>query len=439
MTNPRLPKSRSTSNTEYAASLNEPESQYDPIDCNTMSSTLRLTEQLISRNSVTPDDADCQRIIADRLQALGFECEATVEGPAHARVANLWAKFKGFSPAGHEERASAATNAIANIKTLVFAGHTDVVPTGPLDQWHSHPFTPSHRDGVLYGRGAADMKTSIAAMVVAVEEFLVANPEPALSIAFLITSDEEGPANDGTVAVCKRLQARGEVLDYCIVGEPTSVSQLGDMIKNGRRGTMSGKLTVKGVQGHIAYPHLAKNPIHLFAPALAELVAVQWDAGNEYFPATSWQVSNMHAGMGAGNVIPGELVVDFNFRFCTESTPDGLQQRLKDILDNHRLDYDLKWITGGLPFLTTPGELVAAVRGAIKVQTGVDTELSTTGGTSDGRFIAKVCSEVIEFGPINASIHKINEHVLVSSLEPLKNIYKGVLERLAGLTEAAAS
>jgi succinyl-diaminopimelate desuccinylase len=314
-----------------------------------------------------------------------------------------------------------------------------VVPTGPLEQWHSHPFTPSHRDGVLYGRGAADMKTSIAAMVVAVEEFLAAHPQPALSIAFLITSDEEGPANDGTVAVCKRLQARGEVLDYCIVGEPTSVTQLGDMIKNGRRGTMSGKLAVKGVQGHIAYPHLAKNPMHLFAPALAELVSMQWDAGNAFFPATSWQVSNMHAGTGAGNIIPGELVVDFNFRFCTESTPEGLQQRLQDVLDKHQLDYDLKWVIGGLPFLTTPGELVAAVRGAIKAETGVDTELSTTGGTSDGRFIAKVCSQVIEFGPINASIHKIDEHVLVSSIDPLKNIYKGVLERLAGLTDSNAS
>jgi succinyl-diaminopimelate desuccinylase len=404
-----------------------------------MSSTLRLTEQLISRNSVTPDDSDCQRIIADRLQVLGFECETTVEGPEHFRVTNLWAKFKGFSPLRQQTHGLDAINSIADVKTLVFAGHTDVVPTGPLEQWHSHPFTPSHRDGVLYGRGAADMKTSIAAMVVAVEEFLAAHPQPALSIAFLITSDEEGPANDGTVAVCKRLQARGDVLDYCIVGEPTSVTQLGDMIKNGRRGTMSGKLAVKGVQGHIAYPHLAKNPMHLFAPALAELVSMQWDAGNAFFPATSWQVSNMHAGTGACNIIPGELVVDFNFRFCTESTPEGLQQRLQDVLDKHQLDYDLKWVIGGLPFLTTPGELVAAVRGAIKAETGVDTELSTTGGTSDGRFIAKVCSQVIEFGPINASIHKIDEHVLVSSIDPLKNIYKGVLERLAGLTDSNAS
>ncbi len=424
-----------------ASALNdpEPEPEPDPIDRTPMSSTLRLTEQLISRNSVTPDDAGCQRIIAERLQALGFACETTVEGPEHFRVTNLWAKLKRFSPLAQVKPALDATNSIANCKTLVFAGHTDVVPTGPLDQWHSHPFTPSHRDGVLYGRGAADMKTSIAAMVVAVEEFLAANPKPALSIAFLITSDEEGPANDGTVAVCKRLQARGEVLDYCIVGEPTSVSQLGDMIKNGRRGTMSGKLTVKGVQGHIAYPHLAKNPMHLFAPAMAELVAMQWDQGNAFFPATSWQMSNIHGGTGASNVIPGELIVDFNFRFCTESTPESLQQRLQGVLDSHQLDYDLKWVVGGLPFLTPPGELVSAVRGAIQAETGIHTELSTTGGTSDGRFIAKVCREVVEFGPINASIHKINEHVLVGSLEPLKNIYKGVLERLAGLTGTPAA
>ena len=401
-----------------------------------MSSTLRLTEQLISRNSVTPDDADCQRIIAMRLAALGFDCETIISGPENFRVTNLWANFKGFSPAAQQERLQSAADLIAceaEIKTLVFAGHTDVVPTGPLDQWLSNPFTPSHRDGALYGRGAADMKTSIAAMVVAVEEFLASNPKPNLSIAFLITSDEEGPATDGTVLVCNQLKARGEVLDYCIVGEPTSVSQLGDMIKNGRRGTMSGKLTVKGIQGHIAYPHLAKNPIHLFAPVLAELVAIEWDKGNEFFPATSWQVSNLHGGTGASNIIPGELTIDFNFRFCTESTPESLQQRLQAVLDAHGLDYNLKWVIGGLPFLTTPGELVAAVRDSIKAETGITTELSTTGGTSDGRFIAKICNQVIEFGPINASIHKINENVLVADVEPLKNIYKGVLERLAGV------
>ena len=416
-----------------------------------MSPTLHLAEQLISRASVTPDDKGCLDLIAGRLQALGFVCERLDSGPAHFRVSNLWAKREGKSAsdkalvqgaAAFDASKSIATNLLGQVpagapvmhrpKTLVFAGHTDVVPTGPLDQWHSDPFTPSHRDGVLYGRGAADMKTSIAAMVVAVEAFLAAQPDPALSIAFLLTSDEEGPATDGTVTVCHQLKARGEVLDYCIVGEPTSVSQLGDMIKNGRRGTMSGKLTVKGVQGHIAYPHLAKNPTHLFAPALAELVAIEWDSGNEFFPATSWQVSNIHGGTGASNIIPGALVVDFNFRFCTESTPDSLQQRLLAVLNAHGLEFDLTWVVGGLPFLTTPGALVAAARAAIQAETGVLTELSTTGGTSDGRFIAKICPQVIEFGPINASIHKINEHVLVSSLDPLSNIYKGILERLAG-------
>ncbi|WP_431096335.1 succinyl-diaminopimelate desuccinylase [Polaromonas aquatica] len=405
-----------------------------------MSRTLHLAEQLISRPSVTPEDADCQAMLIARLAPLGFRCETIVSGPENFRVTNLWAKrqgnFKGSRPPSQADTEQVAPELIANgnapaAKTLVFAGHTDVVPTGPLDQWHSHPFTPSHRDGKMYGRGTADMKTSIAAMVVAVEEFLAANPDPALSIAFLITSDEEGPAVDGTVVVCEQLKARGEVLDYCIVGEPTSVDKLGDMIKNGRRGTMSGKLTIKGVQGHIAYPHLAKNPIHLFAPALAELVATEWDKGNAFFPATSWQVSNIHGGTGASNVIPGELVVDFNFRFCTESTPESLQHRLQAVLSRHQLEYDLKWTLGGLPFLTTPGTLVDAVRGAIQAETGLQTELSTTGGTSDGRFIAKICPQVIEFGPINATIHKINEHVLVSSLDPLKNIYKGVLERLA--------
>ena len=400
-----------------------------------MSSTLRLAEQLISRPSVTPDDAGCQSILIARLAPLGFKCETIVSGPDHFRVTNLWAKFEGFSPSTHTPPAQTAINSIATplsgVKTLVFVGHTDVVPTGPLEQWQSHPFTPSHRGGKLYGRGTADMKTSIAAMVVAIEEFLAVHPEPALSIALLITSDEEGPALDGTVVVCEQLQARGEVLDYCIVGEPTSVDKLGDMIKNGRRGTLSGKLTVKGVQGHIAYPHLASNPIHLFGPALAELVATRWDDGNDFFPATSWQVSNIHGGTGATNIIPGDLVVDFNFRFCTESTPESLQQRLQAILSRHQFEYDLKWTLGGLPFLTTPGTLVEAVSDAIRAETGVTTELSTTGGTSDGRFISKICPQVIEFGPINASIHKINEHVLVSSLDPLKNIYKGVLERLA--------
>ena len=306
-----------------------------------------------------------------------------------------------------------------------------MVPTGPVAQWSQDPFTPTHRGGKLYGRGASDMKTSIAAFVVAVEEFVAAQPHAPLNLALLLTSDEEGPAVDGTVVVCEALKARGERLDYCIVGEPTSVQRTGDMIKNGRRGTMSGRLTVKGVQGHIAYPHLAKNPIHLFAPALAELTAMEWDRGNDFFPPTSWQVSNIHGGTGASNVIPGTLVVDFNFRFCTESTPASLQQRLNAVLDKHELDYDLAWTIGGLPFLTTPGTLVNAVREAIRAEAGIETELSTTGGTSDGRFIAQICPQVIELGPTNATIHKIDEYIPVADIEPLKNIYRRVLETLA--------
>lgn len=379
-----------------------------------MSAVLRLTEQLISRPSVTPDDAGCLDIISQRLQAMGFACERLDSGPDTFRVSNLWAIRR--SPLAD--------------KTLVFAGHTDVVPTGPLEQWRHDPFTPLHHEGKLYGRGASDMKTSIASFVVAAEEFLASTPTPRLNIALLLTSDEEGPAVDGTVVVCKQLQARGEKLDWCIVGEPTSVQRTGDMIKNGRRGTMSGKLTVKGVQGHIAYPQLARNPIHLLAPALAELVAIEWDHGNAFFPPTSWQVSNIHAGTGAGNVIPGAVVVDFNFRFCTESTPQGLQERLEAVLRKHALDYELTWTIGGLPFLTTPGDLVDAVRDAIREETGIDTELSTTGGTSDGRFIAQMCPQCIELGPPNASIHKIDEHVVVTDIEPLKNIYRRVLDKL---------
>ncbi|MGH8820277.1 MAG: succinyl-diaminopimelate desuccinylase [Rhodoferax sp.] len=390
-----------------------------------MTSTLRLAEQLIARPSVTPHDLGCLDIITARLAPLGFECETIVGGPDGLQVTNLWAVRRGFSPKTKAESAQDAT------KLIVFAGHTDVVPTGPLAQWRSDPFAPTQQDGMLYGRGAADMKTSLAAMVVAVEEFLAAQPEPKLSIGFLLTSDEEGPALDGTVAVCKQLEARGERLDYCIVGEPTSVARTGDMIKNGRRGTMSGKLTVKGVQGHIAYPHLAKNPIHLVAPALAELVTVEWDHGNEFFPPTSWQVSNIHGGTGVGNVIPGTAVIDFNFRFSTESTPEGLQQRLHAVLERHGLDFELQWTIGGLPFLTTPGTLVNAVQSAIRAETGLQAELSTTGGTSDGRFIAKICSQVIELGPPNASIHKIDECVAIADIEPLKNIYRRVLETLS--------
>jgi succinyl-diaminopimelate desuccinylase len=313
---------------------------------------------------------------------------------------------------------------------VVFAGHTDVVPTGPLEQWSSDPFTPSHRDGRLYGRGAADMKTSIAAFVVAVEEFLSSHPDPALSIALLLTSDEEGPSVDGTVVVCDRLSERGERIDYCIVGEPTSVERIGDMIKNGRRGTMSGRLTVRGVQGHIAYPQLARNPIHLALPALAELATLEWDWGNEFFQPTSWQISNIHGGTGAANVIPGTVVVDFNFRYSSESTPKSLQTLTKEVLDRHGLDYALDWVVGGLPFLTTPGDLMGALQTAIRSETGIETELSTTGGTSDGRFISRICPQVIEFGPVNASIHKIDEHILVADVEPLKNIYRRTLENL---------
>ena len=373
-----------------------------------MSKTLALTQELMSLSSVTPEDKGCQARLAELLAPLGFVCETIQSGD----VTNLWARKGTAQP------------------LVVFAGHTDVVPTGPLEKWQSHPFQPTLRDGRLYGRGASDMKTSIAAMVVACEEFTAAHPDHKGSIGFLITSDEEGPAIDGTVVVCNALKARGEQLDYCIVGEPTSAKTLGDMIKNGRRGTMSGKLTVKGIQGHIAYPQLARNPIHQAAPALAELVAEQWDAGNEYYLPTSWQISNIHGGTGASNVIPGEVVIDFNFRFSTASTVEGLQQRVHAILDKHGLEYDLKWTVGGLPFLTPRGDLSDALAKAIKDETGLDTELSTTGGTSDGRFIAQICPQVIEFGPPNDSIHKIDEHIEVRYIDPLKNIYRKTLENL---------
>ena len=376
--------------------------------------TLELAFDLIRRPSVTPVDEGCQELMMRRLAACGFE----IERMRIEEVENFWAKRGGDGP------------------VLCFAGHTDVVPTGPLDQWTSHPFTPTHRDGRLYGRGACDMKTSLAAFVVAIEEFLAENPDPAITLALLLTSDEEGPGVDGTVVVCNVLAARGEVLDWCIVGEPTSVERCGDMIKNGRRGTMSGKLTVHGVQGHIAYPHLAKNPVHAVSPALAELVAINaaggWDAGNRYFQPTSWQISNFHAGTGASNVIPGSAVIDFNFRFSTESTPESLQARVKEVLDRHGVDHDLTWTVGGLPFLTHPGALVAAVQGAIRSETGIETELSTSGGTSDARFIAKVCEQVVELGPVNASIHKIDEHIDVDAIDTLKNIYRRTIEALEG-------
>jgi succinyl-diaminopimelate desuccinylase len=383
-----------------------------------MSRTLQLAEELIARPSVTPEDAQCLEILEKRLSPLGFICERLDRGPAELRVRNLWAIRRGRS---------------ANSRTVVFAGHTDVVPTGPLNAWTSPPFTPTHRNGNLYGRGASDMKTSIAAMVVACEELLADLPNPDLSIAFLLTSDEEGPSVDGTVKVCDILRERGERLHWCIVGEPTSLERTGDMIKNGRRGTMSARLVAKGVQGHVAYPHLAKNPIHLLAPVLAELAETEWDRGNASFPPTTWQASNIHAGTGATNVIPGECVLDFNFRFSTESTPESLQQRLTAMLDRHGLQYDIQWILGGLPFLTGPStgdSLIDVARAAIREESGIEVELSTSGGTSDGRFIAKICPQVIELGPPGLSIHKIDEYVPLAEIEPLKNIYRRILTRL---------
>lgn len=369
---------------------------------------LDLVKDLIARRSVTLEDAACQSLLAERLRASGFASETL----AYGEVVNLWSRRGTAAP------------------LLVFAGHTDVVPTGPLEKWASDPFVPTERDGKLYGRGAADMKSSIAAFVVAAEEFVAAHPHHRGSIGLLITSDEEGPSIDGTVKVCEALAARGENLDYCIVGEPTSVQALGDTVKNGRRGSLSGRLTVKGRQGHVAYPHLARNPIHLVAPALAELAQMQWDQGNEYFPPTTFQVSNLHAGTGATNVIPGEAVLDFNFRYASCSAPEDLQARVAQVLDGHGLEYTLAWTLGGQPFLTPRGELSQALAGAILDETGVATELSTTGGTSDGRFIARICPQVVEFGPINATIHQIDEHIRLDTLEPLKNIYRRTLERL---------
>jgi succinyl-diaminopimelate desuccinylase len=373
-----------------------------------MSETLALAIELLKRKSLTPDHAGCHDLIAARLEKLGFHIERHV----HNGVDNLWARRGTTAP------------------VVCFAGHTDVVPTGPLERWHSDPFEPTLRDGRLYARGAADMKTSDAAFVVAAERFIAAHPDHAGSIAFLLTSDEEGPATDGTVRVVEALQERGERLDYCIVGEPTSAAEFGDTIKNGRRGSLSGRLTVKGVQGHIAYPHLAKNPIHLAAPAIAELADTMWDEGNAYFPATTWQISNLHAGTGATNVIPGTLEIDFNFRFSTASTADGLMDALHEILDSHGLDYEIDWKLSGRPFLTPRGHLCDVLADAIREVTGLTPELSTTGGTSDGRFIADVCREVVEFGPLNASIHKINEHVVVADIEPLTTVYQKTLEKL---------
>jgi succinyl-diaminopimelate desuccinylase len=372
------------------------------------SRTQELAAELIALDSITPQDKGCQQRLGELLSPLGFVCE-TIESNG---VTNLWARKGTESP------------------VFVFAGHTDVVPTGPVQQWASEPFTPTVREGRLYGRGAADMKTSIAAMVIACEEFVASHPDHLGSIAFLITSDEEGPAVDGTVVVCELLEERGVVLDYCLVGEPTSSHILGDMIKNGRRGSLSGHLVIKGIQGHIAYPQLARNPIHQAAPALAELAAEVWDEGNEYYAPTSWQISNIHGGAGANNVIPGELTLEFNFRFSTASTAEALEARVHAILDRHGLEYVLDWTLSGLPFLTPKGTLSDAVCKAIRLETGVAAELSTTGGTSDGRFIARICPQVIEFGPPNASIHKIDEHVELRFIDPLKNIYRRTLENL---------
>jgi len=373
-----------------------------------MSETLQLAEQLIARRSITPADDGCLDLIGARLAPLGFSLEKIRCG----EVDNLWARRGNAGP------------------LVCFAGHTDVVPTGPLDQWHSDPFTPEVRDGMLYGRGAADMKGSLAAFVTAIEKFVAGHPQHRGSIAVLLTSDEEGVAVDGTVRVVEALRERNDPIDYCIVGEPTSVEKTGDTIKNGRRGSLSGTLIVKGVQGHIAYPHLVKNPIHLAAPAIAELAATAWDNGNEYFPPTSWQISNIHGGTGATNVVPGAVEILFNFRFSTASTVDDLQSKVRVILDRHGLEYDLNWELSGKPYLTPRGNLVDAVGDAISEVTGLVTELSTGGGTSDGRFIADICPQVIELGPLNATIHKIDECVAVADLDALSEIYCLTLRKL---------
>ncbi|MCX7627461.1 MAG: succinyl-diaminopimelate desuccinylase [Methylophilaceae bacterium] len=372
-----------------------------------MTATLELAKQLIARRSLTPDDAGCQEILIARLEKLGF----TVEKMRFGAVDNFWARRGHARP------------------LVVFAGHTDVVPSGPVEQWLSEPFTPTIRDGHLYGRGAADMKTSIAAFIVALEEFIAANPDHNGSIGLIITSDEEGVAVDGTVKVVEALKARNERLDYCIVGEPTSNKVVGDMVKNGRRGSLSGRLIVKGVQGHIAYPHLVRNPIHMAAPAIAELANTVWDEGNEYFPPTSFQVSNIHGGTGATNVVPGQVEILFNFRYSTASTEQSLRDRVHAILDRHGLEYELEW-ESGKPYLTPRGDLVDAISAAIEECFGVTPELSTSGGTSDGRFIADICPQVVEFGPLNATIHKLNECVGIADIEPLKDTYRRTLEKL---------
>ena len=374
----------------------------------TETQSLELAKELISRPSVTPDDRDCQKLLAERLQKIGFAVEELHFGDTK----NVWLRRGTQAP------------------VFCFAGHTDVVPTGPVEKWDSPPFEPTEHEGRLYGRGAADMKTSIACFVTACERFVTEHPDHQGSIALLITSDEEGDALDGTTKVVDVLKARGELIDYCIVGEPTAVDKLGDMLKNGRRGSLSGSLTVKGKQGHIAYPHLAINPVHTFVPALLELTQEVWDEGNEYFPPTSFQISNINGGTGATNVIPGELNVKFNFRFSTESTEEGLKQRVHSILDKHGVQYDLQWSCSGQPFLTQAGKLTDVAREAIAEICGVEAELSTTGGTSDGRFIKAIAKELIELGPSNATIHQINENVRLEDIPKLSAVYEGMLKRL---------
>ncbi len=370
--------------------------------------TLELAKALIRRKSITPEDAGCQQLIIDRLVPLGFKPEVFRCGD----VTNLWIRHGAARP------------------LVVLAGHTDVVPPGPLEKWSTDPFEPTVRDGKLFGRGAADMKTSIAAFVTAAERFVAAHPGHPGSIALLVTSDEEGPSVDGTVRVVEAFKARGEVMDYCIVGEPSSVERFGDTIKNGRRGSLTGRLWVQGVQGHVAYPHRVKNPVHLVAPALAEISTTEWDKGNEFFPPTTFQVSNIHAGTGAQNITPGAVQVDFNFRFSTESTPDQLKARVNAILERHGLDYSIDWTLGGRPFLTKRGRLVATLIEAVRKVSGVTPEINCTGGTSDGRFIIDICPEVAEFGPVNRSIHKVDEAVALEEIEPLAEVYRTAVEDL---------
>lgn len=377
------------------------------------SATITLTSELISRASVTPEDAGCQPLMCERLKAIGFK----INHLPFDDVDNFWAVRGDSGP------------------ILAFAGHTDVVPTGAIEQWTSHPFKPEIRDGMLYGRGAADMKGSLAAMVVACENFITQHPDHKGRVAFLITADEEGIATNGTVKVVEYLQDQGEHIDWCIVGEPSSTSKTGDVIKNGRRGSLGCLMTINGRQGHVAYPHLADNPIHNVSPALAELASTQWDNGNDFFPATSFQISNINGGTGATNVIPGSLKVMFNFRFSTELSADDIKQRTIEILEKHELNYKLDWNLSGQPFLTAEGSLIDAVKDAIKTTTGLDTELSTAGGTSDGRFIAPTGSQLVELGPVNATIHQTNECVKADDLNVLTDIYNQVLVNLLASSE----